>query len=649
MTDQDNKETLDLTIFIEDYLNDARDGFQEVFSALLALEKDRSRRELLDDLFRPIHTLKSSSAMIGFKHVAELANFLEDFIDRLRKQEIPLTRDAVDFMFEGAESLEALVKSHDDTMEESKLVGLKQKLSQFEQHEILANQGVIAINRDCIIQSFNQAAERMFGYSAAEVLGRNVNMLMPEPCRSSHDEYVANYLKSGHANAIGAGREVEGLRKDGATFPMELAISELKLKEQQLFIGIMRDITSRKLKKAVALRLEKTSTVRVSMNLLDALYNLVGELIINKNRIDNIAEGIERKELSAALAEMKRTIDMIQENVSTARMVPVGEIFQKFPKMVRDLAREKGKEIELFVDGSEIELDKGMIDALGEPLIHLLRNAVDHGICSPEERKQRQKQALGTIRLSAKRTESHIFIDVEDNGRGIDFAAMKSIAVRRGILKQEEAELLGERQVLALLFKPGFTSLEAATGVSGRGVGLDVVMTSAKKMGGTVEVATEKGFGTRFSLKLPLTTAIIQTLMVGVGEMIFAIPSDIVVETVDLKHEDIREIGQDRVLRLRSEVVPFLMLAELLNLPAAAAPESCTAIIIHKDGRFMAIGVEAVLDQMENIIKPFDPIAQQCKGFSGGIILGDGRVALLLDIPALVNLDALKEEEYRHE
>lgn len=649
----DSRDTLDLTIFIEDYLNDARDGFQEVFSALLALEKDRSRRELLDDVFRPIHTLKSSSALIGFHHIAEMANFLEDFIDRLRKQEAPLTQDAVDFMLEGTESLESMVKTHGEEPDESafaeKLMGLKQKLSRFEQHEILVNQGVIAINRECIVQAFNPAAERIFGYAADEVLGRNVNMLMPEPFRSGHDEYVGNYLKSGHAKVIDIGREVVGLRKDGSTFPMELAVSELKTKGQRLFIGVMRDITSRRLKKTVAQTFERTTTVRVSMNLLDSLYNLTGELIINKNRIDNIAEGLDRKELSGALAEMKRTIGMIQENVSAARMVPVNETFQKFPKMVRDLAREQGKEIEFVLDGNDIELDKGMIDALGEPLIHLLRNAVDHGVEMPEERQRQDKPTLATIRLSAKRTESHILIDVEDNGKGIDFAEMKGVAVRKGMIREEEAELMGERHVLALLFRPGFTSLEAATGVSGRGVGLDVVMTSAKKMGGTVEVATEKGQGARFSLKLPLTTAIIQTLMVGVGEMIFAVPSDIVLETVDLKHEEIREIGRDRVLKLRNEVIPFLRLDELLNIPATAGLESYTAIIMHKDDRFLAIGVEAVLDQMENIIKPFDPIAQQCKGFSGGIILGDGRVALLLDIPALVNLDAVREENYRHE
>jgi len=644
---------IDLTAFIEDYLNDARDGFQEVFSTLLALEKDRGRRELLDNVFRPIHTLKSSSAMIGFHHIAELANVFEDFIDRLRKQDILLTQDAVDFMFEGAESLETMVKAHGEEPEESafaeKLMGLKHKLAQFEQHEMLVNQGVIVINRECLVQSFNPAAARIFGYTEGEVLGQNVNMLMPEPFASEHDHYVGNYLQSGQAKVIGIGREVVGRRKDGSAFPMELALNELKMQGQQLFIGILRDITSRKLKKSVTQAFEKTTTIRVNMNLLDSLYNLVGELIINKNRIDNIAAELDKKELNAALAEMKRTIDIIQENVSTARMVPVNEIFQKFPKMMRDLAREQGKEIEFILEGNDIELDKGMVDTLSEPLVHLLRNAVDHGVERPEERQRLGKPNLATVRLSAKRTERYIFIDVEDNGKGIDFEAMKEIAIRKGMIRQEDAELMGERQILPLLFKPGFTSMDTATGISGRGVGLDVVMTSAKKMGGTVEVATEKGRGARFSMKLPLTTAIIQTLMVRVGEITFAIPSDIVLKTVDLKDEDIKEIGSDRVLMQDDEVIPFLMLDELLNLPTGSILENCTAIIIHKDDRFLAIGVEAELDHMENIIKPFDPIAQQCKGFSGGIIMGDGRVALLLDIPALVNLDALKEEEYRHE
>lgn len=650
----DRQDDIDLTLFLDDYLNDAREGFKEVFSALLTLEKDRSRRELLDGVFRPIHTLKSSSTMIGFHHIAEVANVFEDFIDRLRKQELPLNQDAVDFMFEGAETLESMVKAHgeepDDAAFAEKFRAMKLKLAQFEQHEILVNQGLIAIGRDRLIQAFNPAAERIFGWNGDEVLGRNVNMLMPEPFKSAHDQYVSDYLESGVAKIIGIGREVMGLRKDGSTFPMELAVNELKLKDQTLFVGMVRDITSRKSQKAVTRAFEKTTTVRVSMDLLDSLYNLTGELIINKNRIDNIADGLDQKELTGALTEMKRTIGMIQENVSSARMVLVDEIFQKFPKMVRDLARVQGKEIEFLLVGNDIELDKGMIDALSEPLIHLLRNAVDHGVESPEERRRLNKTTQAVIRLSAKRTESHILIDVEDNGRGIDFAEMKAVAIRKGMIKVEEAELLGERQILPFLFKPGFTSLDEVTGVSGRGVGLDVVMTSAKKMEGTVEVATEKGQGTRFSLKLPLTTAIIQTLMVGVGNMIFAIPSDIVLETVDMKPDDIREIGRDKVLLLRTEVIPFLRLDELLNISGGTEPDAgYTAVVIHKDDRFLAIGVESVLDHMENIIKPFDPIAQQCKGFSGGIIMGDGRLALLLDIPALVNLDALKEEDYRHE
>jgi len=398
-------------------------------------------------------------------------------------------------------------------------------------------------------------------------------------------------------------------------------------------------------KTAVVPTIEKIETVRVQVDLLDSLFNMAGELIINKNRLDNILSDTADKELKAALASMEHNISELQENVSAARLVPVGEIFQKFPRMVRDLAREAGKEVELVLEGSEIELDKAMLDTLSEPLIHLLKNAVDHGIEPAETRQKRHKKKAGMIKLAAKRAENHILIDVEDDGSGIDTTHMKEVAVRKGLISLEEAELLQDSDTLNLLFEPGVTSAEEVTDISGRGVGLDVVRNSAKRLGGTVEVATQKGKGTRFTLTLPLTTAVLQTLMVGVGKHIFAIPTDTVVETLEIKPEDIKEIRNEQVLVLRQEVIPFVRLNEVLNIPGGDDQENLIAVVIHIGDRFLSLGVDTVVDQVENIIKPFDPIAQQFRGFSGGTILGDGRVALLLDTPNLFGFETLRYEK----
>jgi two-component system chemotaxis sensor kinase CheA len=527
----------DFSLFLDDYLNDAREGFQAISSALLTLEKEHGQTDRLDEVFRILHTLKSSSTMLEFSDIAELAHTGEDFLDRLRKRELPVTQETIALLFRIVDTLEAMV------------------------------------------------------------------------------------------------------REPNADFGIRIAELKSEIRNPQSEI---EDTTFRNPQSAI----EKIQTVRVRVDVLDSLFDLVGELIIAKNRIDNLAADAASKELKAALVAMDRIIGELQEDVSAARLVPVDEIFQKFPRMVRDMAREQHKEVELVLEGHEIELDKSILDAIGEPLIHLLRNAVAHGIELPDDRQRQKKGGIGTVKLVAQRAENRIVIYVEDDGAGIDMPRMRQVAVRKGFARPEEVESLRDRDILNLLFEPGFSGAEQVTGLSGRGVGLDVVRTSTKKVGGTVDIATQRGQGTRFTLKLPLTTAIVQTLMVGVGDHVFAIPSDIVSETLELHPGDIREIRNEEALVLRKEVIPFVRLNEVLNVPSQEHQENPIAVVVHSGGQFVGLGVDSVLDHTESIVKPFDPIARQFKGFSGGTILGDGRVALMLDIPALVGFEALREERY---
>jgi two-component system chemotaxis sensor kinase CheA len=639
-----DSDKLDLSMFLNDYLNDAREGFQAANRALLALENDPTQTDRLNEIFRAVHTLKSSSAMLDFSSIAELAHFSEDLLDRLRSNELPLGKDAIDILLEIIDTLEKLVRERGSGRSEqdqapaatARIAELKQKVSRFASQEAVRDQVVIAIDERGIVESFNPAAERMFGYAAAEVIGRNVNLLMPEPYQSEHEGYLSNYLLTGKAKIIGIGREVVGRRKDGSTFAMDLAVSEMRLMERRLFIGICHAIAGRRAKIGSVPIIEKTQTIRVHVDLLDSLFNVVGELLITKNRIDTILSNGASKALKAALATMDRLVNQLQEDVSAARLVPVDEVFQRFPRLIRDLALEQHKEIDLVLEGRQIELDKGVLDAISEPLLHLLRNAVDHGIEPGAIRQSHHKSRRGTIRLAAKRSDNHVLIEVADDGGGIDSARVMEAALQKGLLNPEEASALQDKDVLKLIFAPGFSSAKKVTGLSGRGVGLDVVKTSTERLGGTVAVSTKPGVGTRFTLQLPLATAIIQTLMVSVGEQVFAIPSDIVLETLNVQPQDVKAVGNQQVLVLRGETVPFFKLNELLNLRPRQTSKDLIAVIIHRGGRLAGIGVDTVLDQLENIIKPFDPIAQKLRGFSGGTILGDGRVALLLDIPALL-------------
>ena len=549
---------LDFLRFLGDYLTDVREGFQSVNNALLILEKDFGRTDLLDEVFRVFHTMKSSSIMLEFTDIAELAHIAEDLLDLMRKNEVQVTQEGIDILFEIADTLGTMVTARSE------------------------KKGASGTDWSSGILDFRN---RIAG------------------------------LKDNNTSA--------------PTQPGNKEDPEEGRKEER--------------QKTNAPAIEKVHTVRVHVDLLDSLFNIVGEIIILRNRIETIVSEMPNKELKSTLSEMNRLISELQDNVSVARMVPVAEVFEKFPRMVRDLAKERHKEIDFILEGSEIELDKAIIDAIGEPVLHLLRNSIDHGIEPPDERKRLNKNIQGKVRLAAKRTETHILIEVEDDGRGIDSAHIRRVAVKRGFLQQEEAEMSQDKNILSLLFHPSFSTADEVQGISVRGVGLYIVKSSARELGGTVEMTTQTGQGTRFTMKLPLSTAIMQMLMISVGGQVFGVPSDFVIETLDVKQKDIREIHTDKALVLRNEVIPFVLLHETMGISVPHDQENFVAIIITRGSKFLAVGVDAVMDQMENIVKPFDPIAQQWKGFSGGMILGDGRVALLLDIPALLNFEELKE------
>lgn len=543
-----DEEKIDLSVFLNEYLSDAKSGFQKAGDALLAFEKDRGHTEKLDEIGRAFHTLKASSAMLGFNDIVGLAHSAEDLIGGMKDANAPAAREIVDILFEVTDTLERMVAER----------GKK---------------------------------------TASDWEGR---------------------------------------------------VSELKEKIRTTAEGGGPKPAARPAPSGGPQPFEKIETVRVHMRLLDDLFNQIGELLIAKNRLYTILRGIEGKDLREVMATIGRTVNAMQENVMAARLVPVNEIFQKFPRMVRDLAREEQKEIDLIMDGRDIEFDKSMLDAINEPIIHLLRNAVGHGIEPAAERDARGKGKRGTINLVARRAENHILIDVEDDGRGIDLDRMKEVAVRKGFVTPEEAGLMSGTDVMKILFAPGFSSAEDVTGLSGRGIGLSVVKAAARELGGTVDVSTDKGKGTKFSMTLPLTTAIVQTLLVEVGGHVFAIPSELVLETVRLAASDVKETAGRPVFVKGNDVLPLVHLHDVFRIEGTARRQrgEHNVVVIRREKHFIGLVVDEVVGQMDNIIKPFDPIAQKFKGFSGGTIMGDGRVALFLDIPALLGFEALIEEKY---
>jgi len=392
-------------------------------------------------------------------------------------------------------------------------------------------------------------------------------------------------------------------------------------------------------------------TIRVHTSKLDKLMALVQELVISKIRFEQVANTKALKELSDPLSQLHHITDELQDEITKVRLMPVKQIFDRFPRMVRDLARNLNKQVDLEMDGAEVELDRTVLEEMSEPLVHLLRNAVDHGIEEPEARAREGKESYGTIRLQARRERSHVVISITDDGRGIDPELVKQKAVAKGLVGADEAAKLTEEEAVRLITLPGFSTVENATEISGRGVGVDVAKTKVEAVGGVFRIQSKKGQGTTFILRFPLTLAIIKALLVRCNEEVFAIPVVNIVETVDVEPNEKRMIQQQEAILLREDVIPLYALQELLELPPSIKPPDAsgleTVLIAEVGDARVAIRVDEVIGQQEIAIKALDRLLKGIRGFSGATILGNGKIALILDVNSLV--EDLKDKRFQAE
>ena len=389
---------------------------------------------------------------------------------------------------------------------------------------------------------------------------------------------------------------------------------------------------------------KSSSTIRVDHEKLDHLMNLIGELIINRNRYSMLARQLEdatsaevstiAQNLTDTTYSMVRISDDLQDTIMKVRMVPIASVFSRFPRLVRDLSRKSGKEVELIMAGEDTELDKSVVEVIGDPLVHLIRNSVDHGIEPEATRLERGKPAKGTVALRAFYKGNSVIIEIEDDGKGIDPEKMREVAVRKGIISQEDARALDDQEAMELVFAPGFSSAEAITDISGRGVGMDVVRTNIKNLKGSISINSEVGKGTTFTLSLPLTLAIIDALMVTVSGQTYAIPLDAVTETSKVESRRLTDINGRKVLTLRGEVLGLVDLAELLGLPVTTPLQGqgmLSLVVMHDNGRRLGLVVDRLQERQEIVIKPLGSYLGDIRGISGATIMGDGNVILILD------------------
>ncbi|MBN1762558.1 MAG: chemotaxis protein CheA [Methanomicrobia archaeon] len=667
---------IDLSQYLNVFLEETKEHLQVFTQAMIDLEDADADRaaEVLNEAFRAAHTIKGMSASMGFGTMEHLCHSTEDLMDKLRSGSRSVTPEIIDVLLDCSTKLEALTSSIEEngndaidisavlteltSLLEKKEIGTEKRIKE-KQGKAKKGQGkkkkadndedtaqrtrttytiTVSLDKSCEFKG----ARGFLALNNLAALGEIVNTI------PSQEDIESDNFDSDFTVLFAAEANKEDVKKVLMSVGdvEKVVISEEK-EEGDSETGVQCTEKAEPGPKKVKSKdngkekEEAAKSVRMSIEKLDTVVNLVGELVINKSRLIQIGREHEIEELISTMAVVERTISDLQYEVTQMRMIPVEHVFNRFPKLVRDLYRAQGKEIEFIVEGREIELDRIVLDEIVDPIVHLLRNAVDHGIGLPEERERLGKSRKGRIRLVAQRETGHVAISVEDDGKGMDANTLREKAVKKGLISVEEASKLSDEDAFKLIFMSGFSTAEKTTEISGRGVGMGVVKTKVEELGGLVEIQSTSDMGTRIMLKLPLTTAIIQALLVKVYNKTYAIPLSNVREIISVPPDSIKTIHGTRVTTIRGSILPLLLLHYLFGLSDAATAtnsnhnDKLVVVVVERSEGRIGLVVDAALEQQEIVVKPPDERMQGVTGLGGFTILGDGSVIPILDITTL--------------
>ncbi|HEY6237278.1 MAG TPA: chemotaxis protein CheA, partial [Candidatus Elarobacter sp.] len=585
------------------------------------------------------HTIKGSAGMLEFAGVQQIAHKLENVYDLLRKDRMPLTESGINLLFEGRDVLTGLVREAIAGGEAPG--GVDEYVERLDAFAGIYDSTAQAIEGP---RSETDAEEDLTPLDDAQVAAfqAEVERLLAQARTQSGDD-PATAIDAAAAQAAVDAFFVS------ASVPPE-ALVPAPQSPAVTAPAPAPAVAAAAASPASDAKRAKNQTIRVDIERLDLLLNLVGELVINRTRISDIAatlgrqlgngaradEGVANlaKDLSESSALLARTTNEIQESIMKVRMVPIGQVFDRFPRMVRDLAKARGKDIHLEIAGAETDLDKTIVDEVGEPLMHRVRNCVDHGIEPPDVREARGKPRHGTIKLNAYHEGNQVIIEISDDGAGIDLQRVRDKGVRMGVIA--ESDRLSDREIIELIFTPGFSTANAVTDVSGRGVGMDVVKKNILRLKGVFDVDSVPGEGTTFTMKLPLTLAIIQALLVNVADELYSIPLDSVIESQRIDKADVRTVHGGEVITLRGQVVPLIRIADFFRLDAPRDPDKVMIVIVGLQGRQVGLVVDSFQGEQEIVIKPLSDVIGRIAGISGATILGNGSISLIIDVHSLV-------------
>ncbi|BAM98388.1 autophosphorylating histidine kinase [Helicobacter pylori OK310] len=648
----------DLQEIMEDFLIEAFEMNEQLDQDLVELEHNPEDLDLLNRIFRVAHTIKGSSSFLNLNILTHLTHNMEDVLNRARKGEIKITPDIMDVVLRSIDLMKTLLVTIRDTGSDTN----NGKENEIEE----AVKQLQAITSQNLEGSKEGAKEAPKKESQEEAKKENIKENQENKAKSptakdfASDNPLADEPDLDYTNmsAEEVEAEIERLLNKRQEADKERRAQKKQEAKPKQEVASKTETpkapkTETKTKTKADTEENKTpsigveQTVRVDVRRLDHLMNLIGELVLGKNRLIRIYGDVEERydgekfleELNQVVSSISAVTTDLQLAVMKTRMQPVGKVFNKFPRMVRDLSRELGKSIELIIEGEETELDKSIVEEIGDPLIHIIRNSCDHGIEPLEERRRLNKPETGKVQLSAYNEGNHIVIKISDDGKGLDPVMLKEKAVEKGVISERDAEGMSDREAFNLIFKPGFSTAKVVSNVSGRGVGMDVVKTNIEKLNGIIEIDSEVGVGTTQKLKIPLTLAIIQALLVGVQEEYYAIPLSSVLETVRISQDEIYTVDGKSVLRLRDEVLSLVRLSDIFKVDAILESNSDVyVVIIGLADQKIGVIVDYLIGQEEVVIKSLGYYLKNTRGIAGATVRGDGKITLIVDVGAMMDM-----------
>jgi two-component system chemotaxis sensor kinase CheA len=631
------------------FLAEAAEQLGEIERCLIGLEEGGDRAALITELFRQAHSLKGSAGAIGHERMARLAHALESALERHRSGGVAVSAADADTYLGAVDALGTLTSELvDGTTSGIDVDECVARLASAARVEAPApaTRLHVTFRPDTPLVVVRAIQVVMLAPELGTLIASQPALDALE--RGEFEDQLELHLRTerGLDEVIAAIKGVEAVAEVDIVLD-DAPVAEAQIVDDPVVPALSgQPPAAGEAERAGGAGGRGIQTVRIDVARLDALMALVGELVIDRTRIAQIAGRLEGRyggdgaveELVASAGRLERISTDLQSEVMKSRLLPVDTVFSRFPRLVRDVARRLGKEVHLEISGRETELDRSVIEDVADPLVHLIRNAIDHGLETPEVREAAGKPRAGTVRLSARHEESYIVVEVEDDGRGIDPAAVAASAIKKGLVTEDAVARMSEQECVDLIFTPGFSLASGVTDLSGRGVGMDVVRSNVQRLKGSVAIHTVKGEGTRVVVKLPLTLAILRALLVSVAGRPFAIPLVSVVETLRIARTEMRPLNGSDVVRLRGDILPLVWLDRTLRLTFGdeARRERVYVVAAQQGARRVGLIVDGLLGEQEIVVKPIGALAGDAPGIAGATILGDGRVAPILDVSALM-------------